>query len=173
MPVFLKEIVTFVLEQLSSLGVDALSDKASNYVLQKADESVRGYLSNHASAYDYDKLDAFLTKEGIYSSDQSMENSAALKELTAQIISDFRAAHPQYIGDLTVLKDVINSVYRATIGQLSLEGRILYNQGIIHNAKVQQDHAEIKQDLAEIKQILASNQKVNLSKGEVKSIKVM
>lgn len=29
MPVFLKEIVTFVLEQLSSLGVDALSDKAS------------------------------------------------------------------------------------------------------------------------------------------------
>lgn len=59
MPVFLKEIVTFVLEQLSSLGVDALSDKASNYVLQKADESVRGYLSNHASAYDYDKLDAF------------------------------------------------------------------------------------------------------------------
>ena len=75
MELLLTGAATFLLESAAGVGidkgVDTIAKHLSNKALLKTDEKVREYLQKHISEYDYEKIDRFLGKEGIYAHDQA------------------------------------------------------------------------------------------------------
>lgn len=155
---FLKEVGSFALGQLFEAGVDGASEAVSSRTMLCADDAVRAYLSKNTSPQDYEKMDAFLAEQGVYASDQMLENNAHIKEITTELVEQFYEAHPELrhkAAWLTLqLEQAIAQCCRTMFQQLSREGRILYQQNArgIHLQQQQSRNMEKMQEaLADLK----------------------
>lgn len=154
---------TFLLESVASLGIDkgaqSLTDRLSNQTLLNADENVRNYLVSHLADYDYEKIDSFLAKNGLYAHDQATTNWSIMSAQTEKLINDFYAAHPMLryeTKNLTpVLKQAIEGTYQAVISQLGTDARILYQQAVQHRTQNTNEHKQIIDQIKDISTQLA------------------
>lgn len=156
-------VATFLLESAASLGIDkgaqSLTDHLSNKALLNADENVRDYLMSHLADFDYEKIDSFLARNGIYAHDQATMNWSIMSAQTENIINDFYTAHPilRYEAkNLTpILKQAIEGAYQAVISQLGTDARILYQQAVQHRTQNTNEHKQIQDQIKDISAQLA------------------
>ena len=145
----------FLLDRVASTTIDkgsqSLADRLSKKALLNTDEIVREYLIKHLSEYEYEKIDLFLVKKGIYSHDQASANWSIMADQTDSIIEDFYHAHPDLQYDkqtLTpLLEQTIIAAYQSVISQLSIEGRVLYNQSLRNREQEKREHQQLKDEL--------------------------
>lgn len=153
----------FLLENIGSLGFDKgtefLVEKLSNKTLLKADDRVREYLMDHLQEYEYEKIDSFLAKAGVYAHDQASTNCSVLSAQTDELVNDFYKAHPALQYDrqtLTpLLKQAVVTAYQSVLSQLSTDGRVLYNQAIRNREQSRTEHQKIEDKLNNIEQLLS------------------
>ena len=154
-----------VLENIASLGLDKgadfLAEKRSNKALSKADDRVREYLMDHLYEYEYEKIDEFLAKTGIYAHDHVAPNWSVLSVQIDELVNEFYIAHPsmQYNRQtLTpLLEQAIITAYKSVISQLSTDGQVLYNQAIRNREQDQTEHKKIEDRLNSIERLLSQN----------------
>lgn len=157
----------FLLESAAGVGIDkgveAFTKHLSNKALLKTDEKVREYLQKHISEYDYEKIDRFFGKEGIYAHDQASCNWSAMSAYTDRIIEDFYAANPALKVEQKTLTPLIRhaviETYQSVISQLSKDGRIIYQQQIINREQERAEHKNFEQNLQTIMTMLSQTQK--------------
>lgn len=157
----------FLLESAAGVGidkgVDAIAKHLSNKALLKTDEKVREYLQKHISEYDYEKIDRFFGKEGIYAHDQASCNWSAMSAYTDRVIEDFYAANTALKVDQKTLTPLIRQAvietYQSVLSQLSTDGRIIYQQQIINREQERTEHKNFEQEFQTIKTMLSQTQK--------------
>lgn len=167
MELLLTGAATFLLESAAGVGidkgVDAIAKHLSNKALLKTDEKVREYLQKHISEYDYEKIDRFLGKEGIYAHDQASCNWSVMSSYTDRIIEDFYTANPSLIVEKKALTPLIRQAvietYQSVISQLSKDGRIIYQQQICNREGEIREHKKHDEDIQSIKNMLLQSQK--------------
>lgn len=175
----------FLLDSAVSKGIDvgvkSFADHISNRALLKADEKTRDYLMNHLPDYEYEKIDSFLSKMGMYAKNQSSADWSILSAQTERVIEDFYSTHPMFKHEQNTLtpliKQAIWSAYEAVMSQLGRDSRVLYNQALAHreanraeHRQLKDDHQEMKYDLKDIKTLLLSQTNRKLSYAETVSI---
>ncbi|MBP3314966.1 MAG: hypothetical protein J6M03_03995 [Clostridia bacterium] len=156
----------FVLQSAASLGIDkgteALAKRLSNKSLLKTDEKVREYLSGHLDDFEYEQLDRFLGKEGVYAHDQASCNWSVMAAYTDRIVEDFYSANSSLKLEQKTLTPLIQQTvietYQSVISQLSMEGRIIYQQQISNREEERREHKRLEEDIQSIKDILAQSQ---------------
>lgn len=164
----------FLLESAASLGIDAgvqsFTDRISNHALLKADEKVRDYLMDRLPDYEYEKIDSFLAKDGVYAHNQASADWSIMSVQTEKVIEDFYRKHPTFKyqqNTITpLIKQAIWLAYQSVMSQLGKDSRILYNQALRNREANRTEHQEIKGELKEIKELLAKSSK-KLSYAEV------
>ena len=157
----------FLLESAAGVGidkgVDAIAKHLSNKALLKTDEKVREYLQKHISEYDYEKIDRFFGKEGIYAHDQASCNWSAMSAYTDRIIEDFYAANPALKIEQKTLTPLIRQAvietYQSVLSQLSTDGRIIYQQQIINREQERAEHKNFERDIQTMMTMLSQTQK--------------
>lgn len=175
----------FLLESAVSKGIDAgvqsFTDHISNRALLKADEKIRDYLMDHLPDYEYEKIDSFLAKGGLYAHNQSSADWSILSAQTERVIEDFYSTHPMFKHEQNTLtpliKQAVWSAYQSVMSQLEKDSRVLYNQALAHreasraeHRHLKDDHQEIKCELKDIKALLLSQTNRKLSYTETVSI---
>ena len=133
MEALLTGAAVFLLESVAGVGIDkgveAFTKHLSNKALLKTDEKVREYLQNHSHEYEYEKIDSFFGKEGVYAHDQASCNWSVMSLYTDRIIEDFYTANPSLIVEKKALTPLIRQAvietYQSVISQLSKDGRII------------------------------------------------
>lgn len=158
---------TFIIEtavgQGIDKGVDAIAKHLSNKALLKTDEKVREYLQKHISEYDYEKIDRFFGKEGIYAHDQASCNWSAMSAYTDRIIEDFYTANTALKVEQKTLTPLIRQVvietYQSVLSQLSTDGRIIYQQQIINREQERAEHKNFERDIQTMMTMLSQTQK--------------
>ena len=152
----------FLLESIASLGLDIgkdfLLEKLSNKTLLNADDRVREYLLDHLHEHEYEEIDSYLAKAGIYAHDQGSTNWSVLSAQTDELVNDFYRAHPAFQYDhktfTPLLKHAIATAYQSVLSQLSTEGRVLYNQAIHNRKQSRTEHQKIEDKLSSIELLL-------------------
>lgn len=167
MELLLTGAATFLLQSAAGVGidkgVDAITKHLSNKALLKTDEKVREYLQDHISEYDYEKIDRFFGKEGIYAHDQASCNWSAMSAYTDRIIEDFYAANPALKIEQKTLTPLIRQAvietYQSVLSQLSTDGRIIYQQQIINREQERAEHKNFERDIQTMMTMLSQTQK--------------
>ena len=157
----------FLLESAAGIGidkgVDAIAKHLSNKALLKTDEKVREYLQKHISEYDYEKIDRFFGKEGIYAHDQASCNWSAMSAYTDRIIEDFYTANTALKLEQKTLTPLIRQAvietYQSVLSQLSTDGRIIYQQQIINREQERAEHKNFERDIQTMMTMLSQTQK--------------
>ena len=157
----------FLLESAAGIGidkgVDAIAKHLSNKALLKTDEKVREYLQKHISEYDYEKIDRFFGKEGIYAHDQASCNWSAMSAYTDRIIEDFYTANTALKVEQKTLTPLIRQAvietYQSVLSQLSTDGRIIYQQQIINREQERAEHKNFERDIQTMMTMLSQTQK--------------
>ncbi len=166
----LEGAAVFLLESAAGIGIDkgveAFTKHLSNKSLLKTDEKVRDYLQNHIDEYEYDKIDSFLGKEGIYAHDQVSCNWAVMSSYTDRIIEDFYNANPSLKLEQKTLTPLIRQAvietYQAVVSQLSTDGRIIYQQQRCNREEERREHRILEEKIRDIENMLSQSSK-NLS----------
>lgn len=157
----------FLLESAAGVGIDkgveAFTKHLSNKALLKTDEKVREYLQKHISEYDYEKIDRFFGKEGIYAHDQASCNWSAMSAYTDRIIEDFYTANTALKVEQKTLTPLIRQAvietYQSVLSQLSTDGRIIYQQQIINREQERAEHKNFERDIQTMMTMLSQTQK--------------
>ena len=167
MEALLTGAAVFLLESVAGVGIDkgveAFTKHLSNKALLKTDEKVREYLQNHSHEYEYEKIDSFFGKEGVYAHDQASCNWSVMSLYTDRIIEDFYTANPSLKVEQKALTPLIRQAvietYQSVISQLSKDGRIIYQQQICNREGEIREHKKHEEDIQSIKNMLLQSQK--------------
>lgn len=126
----------FFLEKVSSdivaTSAGSINEKRKMLLMQKADEQARHYLLTHTTAEQYDAIDSYFAKEGIYSYDQVNENHSAIRTFSTGVIDDFFRLHPNHQVDRNRLEPILRQslcqTCKSIVQQLSLSDRTILHQ---------------------------------------------
>ena len=148
-------------------GCNKLTDYFSDRALQKTDEKMRDYLKERLPEYEYEIIDKFIAEQNLYAHDQATTNWSIMATQTEQIINDFYAKYPMLKTEQTeltpLIRQTIIATYQSVLSHLSKDGRILYQQALIHqeqNSIAQKKHQET---LDYIKELLQSPKSQKIS----------
>lgn len=144
-------------------GIETFEKNLSNKALLKTDEKVREYLQKHVAEYEYEKIDRFFGKEGIYAHDQASCNWAIMSSYTDRIIEDFYTANPSLKVEQKTLTPLIRrsviETYQSVASQLRMNERIIYQQQIGNREEERKEHKNFEQELQDIKNMLSKTPK--------------
>lgn len=174
MNLLLAGAATFLLENMAALGIDKGSEGIMNRLSEKAllnaDESIRAYLMDHLSDYEYEKIDSFLASQGVYSHDQAAINWSIMSTQTEEIIENFYHTYPALkynsLALTPLLKHAIETAYQSVISHLGTDARILYHQATQHRAQIRSEHQDLADRVNNVEQLLSKLTK-KLSYAEV------
>ncbi len=163
----LARVATFLLENIASTiidkGQESLLEWLSNKELIESDQRIRNYLIDCLPAYEYEKIDEFLSKEGIYSHNQTTTNWSMMSAQTDRIIDDFYNSYPSLRHNREnlspLLKQAIHASYQSVISQLSIDGKVLYAQALNHREQSRLEHLQLENKLNKIQALLSQSSK--------------
>lgn len=169
-----KSVAEGIGSDILNKGCNKLTDYFSEQALQKADEKLRDYLKERLPEYDYEIIDKFIAEQNLYIHDQATTNWSIMANQTEQIISDFYAKYPllkNEHAELTpLIRQTIIATYDSVLSHLSKEGRILYQQALIHQEQNSSAQKKQQETLDDIKRLLISQKTQKLSYTDILKI---
>ena len=141
-----------MLGYLLDAGTDRMIEGQQKCHLQKkmetADEQTRTYLAEHLDACDYEVVDAYLAKEGFYSSDK-IESSPLLEHLIQTAIDDFCRKNPRLVimirANSPVLRQALGRSLSVLLSRLSPGERFLAQQSDMQAQRLQSELSDLRE----------------------------
>ena len=158
----LRGLIPYILEKIFDIGIDQFTshclDSYNQKYLQNLDEEMRTFFAQRLQVNDYEQLDSFFTKNGIYSS-SDLGYTPLLDQMVQELICDFYHENPDRVVSARriepLLRQALNQSFRILLEELSLGEKFLAQEGYIHTKIIQSDLNEIHNLL---KQRLPSHQ---------------
>lgn len=146
----LQGLFTYILEKFFDNGADRLASYLlrchAQKQLKKTDEETRMYLTQHLQASDYETVDAYLAKNGIYASDD-LGNTTLVRQMVEKSIHDFYRENPDkslMTKEIEpMLRQALERSFRVLLGEISPGERFLAQQNNIRTIAVQDGLREI------------------------------
>lgn len=163
----------FLLENIVALGVgkgkESFSEILSDKALEDADAKIREYLMSNLHEYEYNQIDSYLSKTGVYAHSQANTSWSIMSAETDRLIENFFNLHPDLQCDreriTPLLRRAIMTAYQSVINQLGTEGKVLYS----HALQNKLEHQNITNQLSDLS-VRLSQLSTKLSYAEVVKI---
>lgn len=151
----LQKLFFNILSKLADAGTDQLTTKLNDYLaltqLKKVDEETRAYLAQHLQPDDYETIDGYFAKQGLYASD-SLKYTDLSQKMIQEAIDDFCDKNPN---KATTIREIEPTLRQALVRSFEVlfEHVTPGERAIIHQNELQAKSSE--KNLAKICSLLS------------------